>query len=115
MVCSTIEMMPAAMSSFAASLCALASMLAVASIGRLGNGSADMSPMSRCTFFVLPCMASADTALMSLVFSNNRDRPASVPPPTPIPPMWRISSPSHSTKLVPVPIDTTMVWSSFDS
>ena len=111
MLCSTSEMMPQAISSREASFWARAKMLAVASIGRPGSGCAEMSPMRRLMWLMSPCMASAETALMSLVFSMTRDSPCSVPPPMPMPPMWRMSSPWHITNEVPVPMLTTMAWS----
>ena len=112
---STMWMRPTAMSSFEASLWALAKLEAVVSIVSPGTGMALMSPMVRSILRILPCLAISATCLISLVLSMMRASPASVPPPTPIPPMWRISLPSHFTNEVPVPIDTTMEWSSFDS
>ena len=113
--CSTMCISPAAISSFEASLWALAKFEAVVSIVSPGTGIALMSPIVRSIFRMFPCLAIVATCFISLVFSIMRASPASVPPPTPIPPMWRISLPSHLTNDVPVPIDTTIVWSSFDS
>ena len=108
---STMQISPRAMSSREALLLALPKRLAVASIGKPGKGWALISPSSRLILVMSPCMASAETCLISSVLSNIRDKPCNVPPPIPIPPMCSMRSPSHCTSDVPVPILTTIIRS----
>ena len=112
MLCNTMPMSPMAMSSRDAFALALLKSEAVAVIGRPGSGLALMSPIRRLIFEMSPSLARFTICLMSSVFSMMRLRPARVPPPMPIPPMCLMSSPSHFTSDVPVPMLTTIMRSS---
>ena len=109
---STIQMRPLAMSSREALALALLKRDATAFIGSPGNGLALMSPIRRLIFDTSPSLARFTICLMSSVLSMMRLSPASVPPPMPMPPMCLMSSPSHFTSEVPVPMLTTIMRSS---
>ena len=70
MDCSTMQISPRAMSSRDALLLALPKRLAVASIGKPDKGCALISPISRLILVMSPCMASAETCLISSVLSK---------------------------------------------
>ena len=110
--CSTIQMRPLAISSRDAFALALLNRDATAFIGSPGNGLALISPMSRLILETSPSFARWAICFTSSVLSMMRLSPAKVPPPMPIPPMWRMLSPSHFTSDVPVPMLTTIILSS---
>ena len=113
--CNTVQINPNAMSSLEASALALPKSEATASMGSPGNGWALMSPISRLMLPTLPLRAISNNCLISSVLSSRRASPCKVPPPIPIPPMCEMSSPSHFTNDVPVPMLTTMIRSRPDS
>ena len=100
MHCSTIQMRPFAMSSREALVLALLKSDATALMGSPGRGLALMSLIRRLIFDTSPSFARFVICFMSSVLSIIRLRPASVPPPIPIPPMCLMFSPSHFTKEV---------------
>ena len=112
MHCSTIQIRPFAMSSREALVLALLKSDATALMGSPGRGLALMSLIRRLIFDTSPSFARFVICFMSSVLSIIRLRPASVPPPIPIPPMCLMFSPSHFTKEVPVPMLTTIIRSS---
>ena len=112
MAWSTIQMSPLAMSSRLALALALLKSDATAFIGSPGSGLALMSPMRRLILDTSPSLARLVICFTSSVLSMMRLRPASVPPPMPMPPMCLMLSPSHFTSDVPVPMLTTIMRSS---
>ncbi len=110
--CNTMNINPHAISSREALALALLNKLAVAVMGNPGNGFALISRINRLILEISPSFANSAICITSSVLSMMRLNPCRVPPPMPIPPICRMSSPSHCTRLVPVPMLTTIMRSS---
>ena len=110
--CKTMWIIPEAMSSGEALPSAFPKLEAVASSGRSGRGLLQMSCIWRSIFVRVPFRAISAIRWMSCVFRSRRESPSKVPPPMPMPPICWICGPSTFTKEVPVPMLTTIRFSS---